>query len=358
MIRSLLLAVLVLLPAALAAQPLPARLETAPPSAFSDIDSGPQAIVFARRGAASRGPQALAPHAKATNPPAPDLSVPDLAVPDLAAPDFAAPEDAATAMLAALLSGEAWKMNAVLGPGGAALLHGADRTVEQEEVRRFILAYADRHRIERTDTRPDARAVLVVGPRDWPFPVPLLASAGGWRFDVAAGAAEVLNRRIGRNELGAIRALAAIAAAQARFRERADGPHSYAWRLFSAPAQHDGLFWPAPPPSPLAGLISSVQGRGYALYPWEVPGSYRGYRLRLLLSGGGHSYVAAGHLASGFAYVAWPARYGETGVMTFLLGPDGRLRQRDLGPRTAALAKAIHSFDPDAGWSVVAPAAP
>ncbi len=272
---------------------------------------------------------------------------------------FPTPEDAATALFAALLSGQAWEIEAVIGPGGVGLLGSGDKPSDQDNLHHFIEAYADRHHIAHDG---DDRAVLVIGARDWPLPIPLVRDGTGWHFDTAGAARQIADRRIGRNEIGAIRGLLALAGAQRAFHDAADGPHAYALKLVSAHGQQDGLYWPDSanqPRSPLADLADTARARGYPLSPAEVPDSYGGYRLRLLTAagpgapGGARSFLADERLTGGFAYLAWPVRYGSTGLMTFLLGPDGTLFQKNLGPRTDEAADAMRSYDPDLTWTLV-----
>ncbi len=272
---------------------------------------------------------------------------------------FPSPEEAASALLAALLAGETWEVEAVVGAGGVGLFSTGDKLADQEEVRHFIEAYADRHRIER---QGGARALLVIGPKDWTLPIPLVRDAAGWHFDPADAAREVADRRIGRNEIGAIAGLLALADAQRAYRDTADGPHAYALKLISANGQRDGLYWPDAaflPRSPLGDLADTARARGYLLAPGELPDSYGGYKLRLLTAagpsapGGARSFLVGGRLTAGFAYIAAPQHYGTTGVMTFLLGPDGTLFQKDLGPHTEDVAEAIKTYDPDLTWTLV-----
>ena len=271
---------------------------------------------------------------------------------------FPTPGEAATALLAALLSGESWKIAAVIGPAAGGLLSTGDRAIDQEEIRNFIEAYADRHHIARTGAD---RAVLVIGAQDWPLPIPLRRGPAGWHFDATDAAQQILDRRIGRDEIGAIRGLLAIAAAQRSFLVAA-GSHGYATRLVSTAGRRDGLYWPDSaklPRSPLADVADADRARGYALTATEVPESYGGYRIRLLTAagenapGGAHSFLEGGRLERGFAYVAWPVHYGETGVMTFLLGPDGTVFQKDLGTGTDAAVAELRSYDPDLSWTLV-----
>jgi hypothetical protein len=206
--------------------------------------------------------------------------------------------------------------------------------------------------------------VLDVGKDDWPLPIPVVRQAGVWRFDVAAGAQEIIDRRIGRNEIDAIRVSLFYADAQKDYFDRVkqiSGTGEYAQRLVSTPNNHDGLYWPVATgelESPLAPLMSQAIDEGY---PGEiVPGTpYQGYYFKVLKGqgesapGGPKDYLVNGKMTGGFALVAWPASYGVSGVMTFLVDQDGVVFQKDLGEHTAASAGAITRFDPDIGWARV-----
>ncbi len=278
---------------------------------------------------------------------------------EVAQAGFATPEDAGTALLAALLSEEAWQIEAVIGPGGVALLDSGDKAVNIEEVRNFIETYADRHHIVRQD---DRHALLVIGARDWTLPIPLVRDRSGWHFDTADAARRINDRRVGRNEIGAIRGLLALADAQRAYRDITGGSHDYALRLVSSNGQRDGLYWPdapATPRSPLADLADAARARGYPLTRTDLPESFGGYHIKLLTAsgpnapGGAKNYLSGGRLTGGYAYLAWPVRYGSTGLMTFLLGPDGTIFQKNLGTRTDEIADATRTYDPDLTWSLV-----
>jgi len=272
---------------------------------------------------------------------------------------FPAPEDAGTALLSALLSGESWKVEAVIGPGALALLDSGDKAVNLEEIRLFIESYADHHHIVRTG---DDRAVLVIGANDWPLPIPLRKDRAGWHFDANDAARQIAARRIGRNEIGAIRGLLALTAAQHAFFTAQDGPHAYAAKLIGTTGRRDGLYWPDSaklPRSPLADVADAERARGYTLAATDLPESFGGYHLRLLTAagqsapGGARSFLEGGRLSAGFAYVAWPVRYGVTGVTTFLLGPDGMIFQKDLGNDTDGAVAEMRTYDPDLTWALV-----
>jgi len=207
--------------------------------------------------------------------------------------------------------------------------------------------------IERTT---DALAVLHVGADDWPLPIPIVREADGWRFDTAAGKEELLNRRIGRNELTAIAVCRAYVNAQKEFARRF---HAYAQSLRSTPGKRDGLYWEAADHdvSPLGPFVASAAAEGYRVREaGEAPAPYHGYFFRILTAqgphapGGAREYVKEGQMTGGFALVAWPADHGSSGVMTFLVDEQGVVFQKDLGEGTTEAAKAMTAYDPDASW--------
>ena len=277
---------------------------------------------------------------------------------------FASTDEAVTAFVAALRDNQSAALRAILGPDADRVINSGDRYADQEIHKRFVALYDEKHVIK--DTSP-VSAELDVGPDDWPLPIPLVESNGRWTFDTKAGAQTVIDRRIGRNELSAIRTLLACVDAQHDFFARArqtEGRGIYASRILSTPGHHDGLYWPAAagePESPLAPLVAAAQDAGY---PGEVSGGkpipYEGYYFRVLKAqgpngdGGAKSYVQSGRLTGGFALVAWPAVFGSSGVMTFIVGPDGDVYQKDLGAETTSMATAMTTFDPDPTWVRVA----
>lgn len=277
---------------------------------------------------------------------------------------FTSPEEAASALVDALRTHQETDLRAILGPDADRVINSGDRYADQELHQRFVALYDLKHGIDRT---APGQAELEVGADDWPLPIPLTESNGRWSFDTAAGAQTIVNRRIGRNELAAIRTLLASIDAQHDYFERMKqqtGIGVYATRLVSTPGRRDGLYWPVPSEpndSPLGPLIAAAQEAGY---PGELvdgkPIPYEGYYFRILRAqgpngdGGIKTYIRSGRMTGGFALVAWPAVYESTGIMTFVAGPDGDVYQRDLGPETAALATKITTFDPDRAWSRIA----
>jgi hypothetical protein len=272
------------------------------------------------------------------------------AVPTLAQGLFPTPEAAVEALVDGLARHDDASVRAVIGPDYRRLLpldalSEADRTD-------FLAAWSRGHRIERSgDT---ARLVLSDG---WVLPIPIARRGEGWAFDTRAGEDEIRIRRIGRNELAAINSVYAYYDAQREYAEQdrnGDGVLEYARRFLSTPGKTDGLYWPTregEAPSPAGPLFDTR----------DIKDGYYGYRFRILeaqgpaASGGARGYLAQGRLANGFAAVAWPARYGETGVMTFLINHDGVAYQKNLGVGTAAIAGAMTRFDPDPSWVALPP---
>jgi hypothetical protein len=274
---------------------------------------------------------------------------------------FASPEEAVTAFVAAVRDHNEAELRAMLGPESERVIDSGDRYADRELHDRFVALYDEKHAI---DLKGPARAELDVGPNDWPLPIPLVKSDGRWTFDMKSGAQTIIDRRIGRNELSAIRTLIASVDAQRDYfdrAKRANGTGVYATRLLSTQGHHDGLYWPVgegESESPLGPLIDAAQDAGY---PGELVGGkpipYEGYYFRVLTGqgpngdGGAKNYIHAGRMTGGFALIAWPARFESTGITTFIVGPDGDMYQKDLGPETARIAREMTIFDPDISWS-------
>ncbi|MFN9210717.1 MAG: DUF2950 domain-containing protein [Betaproteobacteria bacterium] len=228
------------------------------------------------------------------------------------------------------------------------------------EVRyRFLATWARVHGIKMSGAD---KAQIAVGEDGWTFPIPLVKTAQGWRFDMAAGAEEMRVRRIGRNELAVMQTMLAIIDAQIEYASvdrDGSGFLQYARRFASSPGKNDGLYWPTPAgakPSPLGPAFEAAQAKG-----GNTADGYYGYRYRMLLAqgpnapGGARDYVVRDRMIGGFAAIAWPVRYGDTGVMTFIVSQNGEVYEKDLGPDTAARAAAIARFDPGEGWKRVQP---
>ena len=273
---------------------------------------------------------------------------------------FATPDDAANALLAAAQSGDHSGMMAILGPDSGELISSGDAVEDKNTIDSFTSKYGVMHRWRKM---PDGTQILLVGADNFEFPIPLKQNdAGQWLFDTAAGKEEILNRRIGRNELAVIEACEALANAQQQyFSKLHDGStvKQYAMKFISDPGKQNGLYWQSPqgePESPLGPQAAYATLEGYSLKP-DAHSPFHGYYFRMLMSqsssapSGAKDYMADGKMVRGFAFVAYPAEYGNSGVMTFIMNQDDLLLQKDLGPTTADTAVAMTQFDPSAGWS-------
>jgi len=272
---------------------------------------------------------------------------------------FASPEEAVAAMVDALRNGKPNIVTKLIGPGSGEWLLSGDEVADRAAAERFVAAYDARHTIRREGA---SRVVLTVGVDDWPMPVPLVKTGLRWSFDAAAGRDEVVARRIGRNELDTIQVLKAMADAEIEYARAAgagSGQLAYAQKFASSPGKKDGLYWPVKdgePMSPLGPLVAQAATEGYTTANLTP---YRGYLFRILTGqgssapGGAFDYLAKGVMIGGFAIVAYPANYGVSGVMTFLISHDGVLYQKDLGRGTAQLAPKMARFDPGPGWRKV-----
>lgn len=273
---------------------------------------------------------------------------------------FATPEQAVEALQAAARSGGGAALVSILGPQSKKLVSSGDAVADAQARRKFIAAYDEAHKIEREG---DSRATLDVGADDWPFPYPIVKQGKAWRFDATAGAREILDRRIGANELAAIEVCHAYVDAQREYAQKDrnhDGFIEYAQKFLSSPGKHDGLYWSTAAgqeESPIGPLMVRARAEGYSTEAKEGPRPYHGYYYRILKAqgaaapGGAYDYVLNGHMIAGFALVAFPARYGVSGVMTFIVNHDGVVYQKDLGPNTGEIARKIALFDPDPSWS-------
>lgn len=276
---------------------------------------------------------------------------------------YKSPEAAVDSLVAALRAGDTARLDKIFGKDGAAIVSSGDPVADRNDFARFVEAYDAKHELSST---ADGEMTLIIGQDDWPFPVPIAQSGKGWTFDTAAGKDEILNRRIGRNELSTIEVCRAIADAQreyARIDPGGVGLPVYARRIISEPGKKNGLYWPtaaSEPPSPLGPLVAEAADEGYAGAKGEVAGEsapYHGYRYRLLTAqgpnarGGARDYVIDGLLLGGFALIAYPAEYGNSGVMSFMINHEGELFQKDLGARTHDAARSLTSFDPGEGWT-------
>lgn len=276
---------------------------------------------------------------------------------------FATPDDAANALIAGAKSGDPTAAAlAIFGPDAKDLISSGDPVQDKEGIDAFVARYNVMHRWRRM---PDGSQMLLVGADNFAFPIPLKKNADGkWSFDTAAGREEVLNRRIGRNELAVIDICRAAAQAQTEYHSQLhDGATTkqYALKFISDPGKHNGLYWqPAEgqPQSPLGPLAAFATSEGYAVKPdAHVP--FHGYFFHMLAGqskkarGGAKKYTVDGKMVGGFAFVAFPAQYGNSGVMSFMINQDGVFLEKDLGKTTTELATAMTEFDPDSGWNPV-----
>jgi len=272
---------------------------------------------------------------------------------------FKTPEAAADALVAAARSGDRQSVKAVLGPGGMGVVSSGDAVEDNEMRKAFVAAYDAKHAITLDG---DKSATLVVGQNDYPLPIPLVQNAGTWKFDTVAGREEILARRIGRDELAAIQVCLAYYDAQNEYADmtaKADGLATYAQRIMSQPGKKNGLYWPATagaPQSPIGEAVAEASQRGYRVGNGEP---FHGYRYKILTRqgpnspGGAHNYIVNGKMIGGFALIAYPAEYGNSGIATFLINHTGDIWEKDLGADTNRIASRMTSFNPDHTWRKV-----
>ena len=281
---------------------------------------------------------------------------------------FATPDDAGNALQAAAQSGDQNALLAIFGPDSKELIVSGDPVQDKTTKDQFVAGYGAMHRWRKM---PDGGQILLVGADNFPFPIPLKKNADGqWYFDTAAGRDEVLNRRIGRNELAIIAACGAVADAEAQYHSQprdGDKTKQYAVKFISDPGKQNGLSWKSPegqPEGPLGPLAASASAEGYSTSTKpDAHRAFHGYFFHMLWGqtdkapGGAKDYVVDGKMVGGFAFVAYPAEYANSGVMTFIINQDGVLLQKDLGKNTSQTATAMSKFDPDGSWSPVEPGA-
>ncbi len=267
---------------------------------------------------------------------------------------FSSAEEASNAMVAAAQNNDEKAMLDILGPEGKQIVSSGDDTEDAQNRANFARRYQEMHRLMK---EPDGSTTLYIGAENWPSPIPLMNNGTVWYFDTEAGKKEILYRRVGRNEISTIRVCEEFVAAQ---KEYYSTQHDeYAQKVFSDEAQHNGLYWKAAdgePQSPIGPLVASAVAEGYVKPPIGAPTPYRGYYYHIVTRqgknapGGAKSYIVNGKMTEGFAFVAYPAEYGSSGVMTFIVDEDGVVYQKDLGQKTAVLAKAMKEYNPGAGW--------
>lgn len=272
---------------------------------------------------------------------------------------FDSPGKAAAAMFDAAKSGDTNALMQIFGPGSKELLSSGDPVADKNNREQVVKKYQEMHRLV---TEPDRSVVLYIGAENWPFPIPIVNKNGAWMFDTTQGKREVLYRRIGRNETFTIETLRSLVDAQKEYATTThdqDGKKQYAQKILSDEGKHNGLYWKAAegePASPIGPLIANATREGYQ--GKETPIPFHGYYYRVLTSqgkdapGGAMSYMTDVRMNRGFAFIAYPAEYRNSGVMTFIVGKDGQVLEKDLGTNSATIAAKMKDFNPDKTWSV------
>ena len=267
---------------------------------------------------------------------------------------FSSPEEASAALAAAAQNNDEQALLEIFGPDGKQIVSSGDPTQDAENRANFARRYQQMHRFVK---EPDGYVCLYIGAENWPWPMPLATKGNLWFFDTEAGKKELLFRRIGRNELSAITICRELVAAQKEY--YATQHSEYARQIFSDEGRHNGLYWKVSdgePQSPIGPLVASAVAEGYNKGRAGPPTPYHGYLFHVLTrqgkngSGGAKSYIANGKMTEGFAFVAYPAEYRSSGVMTFVVNQDGTVLQKDLGKKTESLGKAMQEYNPDSTW--------
>jgi hypothetical protein len=265
---------------------------------------------------------------------------------------FSSPEDASQALVTAAQSNDEKAMLDILGADGKQIVSSGDDVEDAESRANFVRKYQEMHRLAK---EPDGSTVLYIGAENWPTPIPLVNKGKAWYFDTEVGKNEILYRRIGRNEMSTIRVCQELVTAQ---KEYSADHNQYAQKIFSDEGQQNGLYWKASGDrlSPIGPLVAAAVTEGYARSRDSAPTPYRGYYYHVLTHqgknapGGAKTYIVNGKMTGGFAFVAYPAEYRSSGVMTFLVNQDGVVYQKDLGKKTEVLAKAMKEYNPNTGW--------
>jgi len=267
---------------------------------------------------------------------------------------FSSPEDASHALVAAARGNDEKTMLDILGPDGKQIVSSGDETEDASSRANFVEKYQEMHRLVK---EPDGTTTLYIGAENWPTPIPLVTHGDSWYFDTQAGKKEILYRRIGQNEISSIRVCQELVAAQ---KEYSSAQHSeYAEKFFSDEGQHNGLYWKAEdgaPEIPIGPLVAAAVAEGYSKGLGDTPTPYQGYYFRILTRqgknspSGAKSYVVNGKMTGGFAFVAYPAEYRSSGVMTFIVSNDGVVYEKDLGKKTDVVAKAMKEYNLNSGW--------
>jgi hypothetical protein len=271
---------------------------------------------------------------------------------------FPTPEEGVQALIEAAQKNDTSTLLEILGPEAKSIVNTGDPIVDRENRERFVKLYEETHTLVPAG---DTQVVLQIGQDEWPFPIPLIKESAGWRFDMQAGKEEIRKRLIGRNELDVIQVCLAYVDAQREYyvRNPLNGTLlQYASKFISTKGKRDGLYWETAanePPSPLGPLVAQARREGYKRAAGK-PVPYHGYYYKMLTRqgpdapDGAYDYVVRGKMIGGFALVAYPAQYGTSGIMTFIVNHDGVVYEKDLGPKTAATAQSMTKFNPDQTW--------
>jgi hypothetical protein len=267
---------------------------------------------------------------------------------------FPSPTAASIALFNAVQSNDERAILDILGPEAGKIVSSGDDTEDAADRATFVRRYQEMHRLVH---EPDGSTMLYIGARNWPMPIPLVNSGESWRFDTEAGKQEILYRRVGANEISTIRICQALVAAEKEY--HAMQHNRYAGQFFSDAGQKNGLYWPAldgQPKSPVGPLVAAADAAGHVGTASGAPTPYHGYLYRILTRqgknarGGAKTYNPNGKMTAGFAFVAFPAKYRSSGVMTFVVGADGIVHEKDLGRNTEVLAASMREYNPDSSW--------
>jgi hypothetical protein len=267
---------------------------------------------------------------------------------------FSSAEDATNAFFAAAQNNDEKAMLHILGPDGKQIVSSGDEVEDAQNRTNFVMRYQEMHRLVK---EPDGTMILYIGAHNWPCPIPLANKANAWYFDTDAGKKEILYRRIGKNELSAIRVSQELVAAEKEYYSTQH--NEYAQKIFSDEGLHNGLYWKAAqgePQSPIGPQVAEARAEGYTKSRDTTPAPFRGYFYHILTRqgknapGGAKNYIASGKMTEGFAFIAYPAEYMSSGVMTFIVDQDGVVYQKDLGKKTSVLAKDMKTYNPNSTW--------
>jgi len=274
---------------------------------------------------------------------------------------FSSPDEASRALIRAVQAGNEKDLLEIFGPDGKEIISSGDKVEDKKSRDAFAEKY---QRMNRLVEEPDGTVRLYVGAENWPMPIPLVNRKDAWYFDTSAGKEEILFRRIGRNEIATIGVLRELVAAQKEYYSKTqdDSVKQYAQKFISDQGKHNGLYWNASnreTESPIGPLLAYASSEGYAKKLSSLPSPFQGYYFRVLMgqgkhaSGGAKNYIVNGKMTRGFAFLAYPAEYADSGMMSFIINQDGILYQKDLGLKTADFAHALDEYDPDKTWARV-----